>query len=107
MRQLWKMPMCIVWEGKPMRKLIAIIHYEYKMQFHRPATWGMLLGITIYALLDTYPSARNLARLEFLNEPAYFVYRTMSLNGLVLLFGMLFLLAELCVLYGRESPCVN
>lgn len=77
-----------------MRKLIAIIHYEYKMQFHRPATWGMLLGVTIYALLDTYPSARNLARLEFLNEPAYFVYRTMSLNGLVLLFGMLFLLAE-------------
>lgn len=54
----------------------------------------MLLGVTIYALLDTYPSARNLARLELLNEPAYFVYRTMRLNGLVLLFGLLFLLAE-------------
>lgn len=74
-----------------MRKLIAIIHYEYKMQFHRPATWGILLGVTIYALLDTYPSARNLARLEFLNEPAYFVYRTMGLNvTFFALFSMVF-----------------
>lgn len=77
-----------------MRKMIAIIHYEYKMQFKRLATWGMLLAVTIFSLLDTYPSASNLARLEFLNEPAYFVYRTMSLNGLILMFGLMFLLAE-------------
>ena len=77
-----------------MRKMIAIIHYEYKMQFLRPATWGVLLAATIFTLLDHYPSAGNLARLEFLNEPAYFVYRTMGQDGLVLMFGFLFLLAE-------------
>ncbi len=77
-----------------MRKIIAIIHYEYKMQFKRPATWGVLLAATVFALLDNYPSAGNLTRLEFLNDPAYFVYRTMSLNGFVLLFGLMFLLAE-------------
>lgn len=77
-----------------MRKMITIIHYEYKMQFQRLATWGVLLAATIFSLLDGYPSAGNLTRLEFLNEPAYFVYRTMSLNGLVLMFGLMFLLAE-------------
>ena len=77
-----------------MRKMIAIIRYEYKMQFERLATWGVLLAATVFALLDNYPSASNLARLEFLNEPAYFVYRTMSLNGFVLMFGLMFLLAE-------------
>lgn len=77
-----------------MRKVIAIIHYEYKMQFKRLATWGVLLAVTVFTLLDNYPSAANLARLEFLNEPAYFVYRTMSLNGFVLMFGLMFLLAE-------------
>jgi len=77
-----------------MRKMLAIIRYEYKMQFKRPATWGVLLAVTVFTLLDNYPSASNLARLEFLNEPAYFVYRTMSLNGFVLMFGLMFLLAE-------------
>ncbi len=77
-----------------MRKMIAIIRYEYKMQFKRLATWGVLLAATVFALLDNYPSASNLTRLEFLNEPAYFVYRTMSLNGFVLMFGLMFLLAE-------------
>lgn len=77
-----------------MRKMIAVIRYEYIMQFKRLATWGLLLVVTVFTLLDNYPSADNLTRLEFLNEPAYFVYRTMSLNGLVLMFGLLFLLAE-------------
>ena len=77
-----------------MRKMIAITRYEYKMQFRRPATWGILLAVTVFSLLDNFPSAVNLARLEFLNEPAYFVYRTMSLNGFVLMFGLMFLLAE-------------
>lgn len=77
-----------------MRKMIAVIHYEYKMQFKRLATWGVLLAVTVFTLLDNYPSVGNLARLQFLNEPAYFVCRTMSLNGLVLMFGLMFLLAE-------------
>lgn len=77
-----------------MRKMMAVIHYEYKMQFKRAAAWGVFLAATVFALLDNYPSASNLARLEFLKEPAYFVYRTMSQNGFVLMFGLMFLLAE-------------
>lgn len=86
-----------------MRKMIAIVHYEYKMQCKRPAAWGVFLAVTGFALLDNYPSAGNLARLEFLKEPAYFVYRTMGLNGFVLLFGLTFLLADRLPLDDRTG----
>ena len=76
-----------------MRKMFSVLHYEYKMQFKRLVTWGVLLVAMALSLLDNFPSAGNLARLEFLNEPAYFVYRIVSLDSLVLLFGLLFLLA--------------
>ena len=76
-----------------MRKMFSVLHYEYKMQFKRLVTWGVLLVATALSLLDNFPSAGNLARLEFLNEPAYFVYRIVSLDSLVLLFGLMFLLA--------------
>ena len=76
-----------------MRKMFSVLHYEYKMQFKRLVTWGILLVATALSLLDNFPSAGNLARLEFLNEPAYFVYRIVSLDSLVLLFGLMFLLA--------------
>ena len=76
-----------------MRKMFSVLHYEYKMQFKRLVTWGVLLVATALSLLDNFPSAGNLARLEFLDEPAYFVYRIVSLDSLVLLFGLMFLLA--------------
>lgn len=77
-----------------MRKMITIIHYEYKMQLERLATWGVLFAVIVFSLLEDFPSAGNLARLEFLNNPAYFVCRTMNFGGLVLMFGLMFLLAD-------------
>lgn len=41
-----------------MRKIITIIHYEYKMQFKRLATWSILLVATVFALLDNYCSGQ-------------------------------------------------
>lgn len=86
--------MFIVWEEKPMRKVIVMIHYEYQMQLKRTAAWGVLLAATAIALLDSFPSAKNLARLEFLAWPAYFIYRTVSLDTPVLIFGAVFLLSN-------------
>lgn len=86
-----------------MRKIISIIHYEYKMQFGQPAAWGVLLAATLLSMLDNFPSAENLARLEFLNEPAYFVYRIMSLDTLVFLFGFMFLLGGRFPLDGKTE----
>ncbi len=76
-----------------MNKVFAIVRYEYKMQLGRISTWGILLAVSAIALLDNFPSTRNLARLEFLVQPAYFVYRTMCLDVLIISFGLLFLLS--------------
>lgn len=77
-----------------MRKVLSIIHYEYKMQIKRFATWGVLLAVLLISLLDNFPSVSNLARLEFLSLPSYFVFRTMSLDGLILAFGLMFLISN-------------
>lgn len=77
-----------------MCKVISMIHYECKMQLKRIATWGVLLAATVIALLDNFPSANNLARLEFLVWPAYFIYRTISFDMLIVVFGLMFLLSN-------------
>lgn len=77
-----------------MRKTVSIFHYELKMQAKRPAVWGVFLAAAAMAQLDCFPSAQNLARLEFLNQPAYFVHRVMTLDALLLLFGLAVLLAN-------------
>ena len=77
-----------------MRKTVSILHYELKMQAKRPAVWGVFLAAAAMAQLDCFPSAQNLARLEFLNQPAYFVHRVMTLDALLLLFGLAILMAN-------------
>ncbi len=76
-----------------MRKCFSIIHYEYKMQIRSIASWSVLITAVIIALIDNFPSAGNLARLEFLAQPTYFIYRTMSLDALIMVFGLMFLLS--------------
>lgn len=85
--------MYIVWEVKNMSKLTAIAKYEYKMQIGRPAGWGVLLFTTISAFLDCLPTAANMARVEFLGEIHYYVKRVFAFDGLILLFGLMFLMA--------------
>lgn len=76
-----------------MRKISAIAHYEYKILMSSWATWGVFVAAVFLSLLEKYPSAHNLARLEFLGQPAYFVYRTISIDTLILVFVLLFLLS--------------
>lgn len=74
-----------------MYKIISIAKVEYKMQMKNIVTWGVLGIALLVAMLDNFPSLSNLSRLEFLKQPAYFVYRTLGLDGLILIFGLLFL----------------
>lgn len=76
-----------------MRKVLSIIHYEYKLQMKRFATWGVLIAALLISLPDNLPSAANLARLEFLSQPDYFIFRTIGLDGLIMAFGLIFLLS--------------
>lgn len=76
-----------------MDKILTILRYEYKTQVRRPAGWIVLAAAAALALLDSFPSPENLARLEFLDQPAYFVSRIARFDALVLLYGLTFLLA--------------
>ena len=82
--------MSIVWEEKYMRKTLYIARYEYRMLLTKAATWGIFLAVCAMTQLEAYPSAANLARLEFLPLPAYYVRRIIMFDALLLVFGLLF-----------------
>ena len=48
---------------------------------------------TVTAFLDCLPTAANMARVEFLGEIHYYVKRVFAFDGLILLFGLMFLMA--------------
>lgn len=76
-----------------MSKLLAVTKYEYKMQIKHMAGWIVLLFVVVSAMMDCMPTASNLARVEFLGDIRYYVRRVFSFDGLILLFGVLFLTA--------------
>lgn len=76
-----------------MSKLLAVTKYEYKMQIKHIAGWIVLLFVVASAMMDCLPTASNLARVEFLGDVRYYVRRVFSFDGLILLFGVLFLTA--------------
>lgn len=76
-----------------MNKLVSIIKYEYKMQIKRISGWSVLLFVLVSSMMDCLPTASNLARIEFLGDIQYYVRRVFSFDGLILLFGILFLTA--------------
>lgn len=76
-----------------MSKLLSIAKYEYKMQIKRIAGWIVLLLVLLSSMMDCLPTATNIARIEFLGDIHYFVRRVFSFDGLILLFGILFLTA--------------
>lgn len=76
-----------------MNKLLSIVKYEYKMQIKRIAGWVILLFVFISAMMDSLPTATNIARVEFLYDIHYYVRRVFSFDGLILLFALMFLMA--------------
>ncbi len=76
-----------------MSKLLAVTKYEYKMQIKHIAGWIVLLFVVTSAMMDCLPTASNLTRVEFLGDVRYYVRRVFSFDGLILLFGVLFLTA--------------
>lgn len=76
-----------------MSKMLSIVKYEYKMQIKRIAGWIVLLFVLVSSMMDCLPVSSNLARIEFLGDIHYYVRRVFSFDGLLLLFGILFLTA--------------
>ena len=69
-----------------MNKFLSITKYEYKMQIKRIAGWAVLLFVLGSAMMDSLPTASNMARVEFLYDIHYYVRRVFSFDGLILLF---------------------
>lgn len=76
-----------------MSKMLSITKYEYKMQIKHIAGWIVLLFVLVSSMMDCLPVAANLSRIEFLGDIHYYVRRVFSFDGLILLFGILFLTA--------------
>lgn len=76
-----------------MSKMLSIAKYEYRMQVKRIAGWIVLLFVLVSSMMDCLPVASNMARIEFLGDIHYYVRRVFSFDGLLLLFGILFLTA--------------
>lgn len=74
-----------------MYKFAIISKYEYKMQIKRIAGWIVLLFVILSAMMDCLPTLSNIARVEFLQDIHYYVRRVFSFDGLILLFGVMFL----------------
>lgn len=77
-----------------MSKSVLIAGYELKMQLGRIAGWLIFAFSLALALLDDFPSAANVKRLAELSKQGYVVYRLIGQPGIILLFGLMFLLAN-------------
>lgn len=87
-----------------MRKMLSITKYEYAMQIKRIAGWIVLLFVLASSMMDCLPVVANLTRIEFLGDIHYYVRRVFSFDGLILLFGILFLTAGRMV-DDRKTHC--
>jgi ABC-type transport system involved in multi-copper enzyme maturation permease subunit len=86
--------MCTAWEEKLMNKTALIAKYELKMQIRRIGGWLVFAFSMVLALLDDFPSAANVKRLAELPKQGYVVYRLIGQPGIILLFGLMFLLSN-------------
>lgn len=76
-----------------MGKLLTVAKFEYKMQIKRTGGWLVLIFVLVSSMTECLPTSANIARLEFIEDIHYYVRRVFSLDGLLLLFGILFLTA--------------
>ncbi len=77
-----------------MNKSALIAKYELKMQIRRIGGWQVFAFSMVLALLDNFPSAANIKRLAELPKQGYVVYRLIGQPGIILLFGLMFLLSN-------------
>lgn len=86
--------MFTAWGGNTMRNIATIARYEAKMQLKNVGFWLLLAFGLAISLFDNFPSQANMKRLNFLGDQGYVVSRLMMQSGLVLLFGLMFLVSD-------------
>lgn len=77
-----------------MRNILSILKYELKMQLKNVGFWVVLAFAVAATLWDNFPSEANISRLNFLTDQGYVVSRLLAHEGVLLLFGIMFLLSD-------------
>lgn len=77
-----------------MHNIMAVSIYEIKMMLRRLGFWGILIFALVISIWDNFPSKSNLSRLSFLAEPGYLVSRLLVQTGLLIMFGVMFLVSN-------------
>lgn len=77
-----------------MRDVLSIAKYEYKMQIRNKAFWIVLLFASIFSIWEQFPSNENLRRLGGLTDHSYIASRSLTLMGVFLMFGCVFLIGN-------------
>ena len=77
-----------------MHNIMAVSIYEIKMMLRRLGFWGILKFAPVISIWDNFPSNSNLRRLSFLAEPGYLVSRLLVQTGLLIMFGVMFLVSN-------------
>ncbi|MDF2686511.1 MAG: hypothetical protein K0S55_1693, partial [Clostridia bacterium] len=75
-------------------KILTVAKYELKMLQKSIAGWLVLTFTTAVALIDNFPSAENLKRLELLPQSGFAISRVITQAGIILLFGFLFIISN-------------
>lgn len=70
-----------------MRNALTIAKYELKMQMKNWAPWMVVLLTSFLAIYEQFPSEENLRRISGLIDHNYIAARSMSLTGMLLMFG--------------------
>lgn len=77
-----------------MYNILSISKYELKMQLKNVGLWEIWSFAVAAALWDNFPSEANMNRLDFLTDQGYVVSRLLSHEGVLLLFGLMFMLSD-------------
>lgn len=77
-----------------MRKAVTVFANEYLSCIGRPTAWIVFVVAVAITLIDSLPTHDNLVRLEFLFLPDYFVYRIFSVDGLIMVTGLMIILSN-------------
>jgi ABC-type transport system involved in multi-copper enzyme maturation permease subunit len=87
--------MSIAWEEKIMRNFLTIARYEWKMQLKNPGFWLILAFGLFMGLMECFPSAANMARLDGqLEDSGYVAERLIRFTVGLMMFGIMFITAN-------------
>lgn len=77
-----------------MRNALTIGRYELKMQMKNISLWLIVLVTSALSIFEQFPTKNNLQRITGLSNHSYIASRSMTLTGIIIMFGCAFILGN-------------